>query len=172
MKITIFKTMTLIAICLFSMNSHAQTKEETINWLKEKLNNCIEFSNQQSIDTEDGKFWKMISSWIIGKPTNKIQTIHIDECNIEIKLLVKNIGGTSELVPITMVFPTSGIKVHKNGWFLYSTDIGHYTVDGKEYYVNIIPQLNIRNKEENIYERLQTALDHLATFCPKKKETF
>lgn len=77
-----------------------------------------------------------------------------------------------ELFPITFVLPTSGIKVHKNGWFYYGSDIGHYTVDGKEYYISIIPQLNIRSKEENIYERLQTALEHLATFCPKKKEMF
>ena len=38
MKTTIFKTMTLIAIYLFSMNSHAQTKEETLEWLNVKKN--------------------------------------------------------------------------------------------------------------------------------------
>lgn len=32
--------------------------------------------------------------------------------------------------------------------------------------------IRIKNGEEKLYERLQKAVDHLATFCPKKKETF
>lgn len=38
MKATILKTIAIIAICLFSVSSYAQTKEETISWLNVKKN--------------------------------------------------------------------------------------------------------------------------------------
>ena len=41
MKTTILKNIAITAICLFSMSSYAQTKEETISWVKEKLTKYI-----------------------------------------------------------------------------------------------------------------------------------
>lgn len=163
--------MTLIAICLLSMNSHAQTKKETISWLKEKLDKCIGFSNDLGAYDNKGLF-AMNYYGTKGKPDNKIQTILIDECKLEIKLLVKSSGDSRELVPVTFVLPINGIKIIQDGYFLYNSNIAFYTIKEKEYYKNLIYDVYLQNKEENIYERLQTALDHLATFCPKKKETF
>lgn len=39
MKNTILKTIAIFALYLFGLNSYAQTKDETINWIKEKLKN-------------------------------------------------------------------------------------------------------------------------------------
>lgn len=105
------------------------------------------------------------------KPANRILTIQMDECNIDIQFLVMKCEDASELIPVTLVLPTIGIKV-KNSHFSYSANIAYYAREGTKYYTDSPELISIQDKEENILERLQKALDHLATFCPKKKETF
>lgn len=171
MKTTILKNIAITAICLFSMNSYAQTKEETISWVKEKLDKCVGYSNDLGVFKND-ELHTMNYSGTNGKPANKIEIILVNECNIEIRLLVKTPDDSKELIPVTFVLPINGIKIIQDGFFLYSSKKAYYTVREKEYYTNFIYDVYIQNKEDNIYERLQIALDHLATFCPKKKETF
>jgi len=60
MKATILKTMAIFTLCLFSMNSYSQSKEETISWLNEKLD-----------------------KYLIGRQADtKMLEININECEI------------------------------------------------------------------------------------------
>ena len=150
----------------------AQTKEETISWLKEKLDKCIDINIGSAI-TNYGKEGSMSVDYykLNDKPANKILTIQLDECNLEIKFLVRKYEDVSELIPVTLVLPTIGIKLI-NSHFSYSAKIAYYAKEGTKYYTDSPVLISIQNKEENILERLQKALDHLSTFCTKKKETF
>jgi hypothetical protein len=44
--------------------------------------------------------------------------------------------------------------------------------DESERYNNNVLGIKIEPREENIHSRIEKALKHLATFCPKKKEAF
>ena len=68
------------------------------------------------------------------------------------------VGGTDDkTIKIKIKGDLQGIRVK------------HY--DDTERFIDF-SQLDIIRGEEKLVERLQKALDHLATFCPKTKETF
>lgn len=162
----------MMCFCLLNFIGYGQTKEETIGWLKEKLGKSLYIGNGWGIQ-RNGGLSSMDSDYfhLDKQPANIIQKISIDECNIKIEILIRKDDDVSKLVPVTWVFPTMGIKVI-DGVFFYKSKIFYYTYEGKEYYPSTTLSINIQANEENLNDRLKKAFDHLATFCPKKKETF
>ncbi len=148
MKTTILKTITLLAICLCSLNSYGQTQEETINWLKDKLTSCL-------VPTEAG---------------NEIKIIYFNECQFEYQIVLKNneTHYTQYIVPITNIVITDKGEIKNKSVVIKRFSSDNHTSE----FVYKTFFSGIRNCEEDIYGRLQKALDHLSTFCPKKKETF
>ncbi|MBC7507740.1 MAG: hypothetical protein H7320_03185 [Ferruginibacter sp.] len=135
----------IIILCLFvSVTNHAQaqTKEETITWLKEKLMKYMyHYANVKgSIDVNLSEChinityrWDSKDRWY-AIPTNEVI-----------------IDGAGFHMKIAGIKDGEGSKVG----FTYGTE-----------------NIEIKKGEENLFERLQKAIDHLATFCPKTKETF
>ncbi|MEY3499947.1 MAG: hypothetical protein RL308_1616 [Bacteroidota bacterium] len=142
----------LITICLLiaaTCSVKAQTKEETISWLKEKLTTCLK----------------------VPYPSQSIEIISITECELVIR---HNMNFIVEgKVFIQYKIPTSsiiiGYRIKNKFETIEYVDTWHHE-DGKS--STISDAIYLANTEEKIYERLQKAFDHLATFCPKKKETF
>lgn len=150
MNATILKTILLIAFFLFNLNSQAQTKEETINWMQQKLQAYLYFD------------WFSASAEDVN--------IKITECFITINYTYSyyengkklSYPGHSYIIPTDGVeFSSSRIKM-KNG-IESILDNSKLTND---------TNFGIKIGEEEIVERLNKAVANLATFCPKKKETF
>lgn len=140
----------LFTICLMMaipVLANAQTKEETITWLKEKLKTCMVEQNSNT------------------------RLVSIDECQFTIQydqLYNNNTKDTDE-----MSFPFDGVTI-KDGELIYDLDvIEHISRVGndKKYYKKKSGIL-LRLCETDIFTRMQKAMQHLSTFCPKKKETF
>ena len=70
-------------------------------------------------------------------------------------------------------FPTADIIIDvKAGKIKYKNAVIKSLKDNKIFYSKDELHISLRNGENDIYTRIQKALDHLATFCPKKSETF
>lgn len=124
------------SFCLLNTISYGQTKEETISWLKEKLDKCIEIHLASAINNIGKEAIMSVDYYHLNdKPANRILTIQMDECNIEIQFLVRKCEDASELIPVTLVLPTIGIKV-KNSHFSYSANIAYYAREGTKYYTD------------------------------------
>uniref|UniRef100_UPI0040496C21 hypothetical protein n=1 Tax=Flavobacterium sp. TaxID=239 RepID=UPI0040496C21 len=163
MKTHLFKTFAIIGISLlFSANSYGQTKEETISWLKEKLGKYIPAATY-------GPEFSILSDFKILK---------VDECEISIGYNTKQ-PTTGLFCKIIETFPTNIDSVGREyGGFLFKSEVVKYEQydcsdfsDNKIIYDSFC-SIRIYKGEENIYERIEKALKHLATFCPKKTETF
>lgn len=144
------KAITIFAFLLLSNISFGQTKEETISWLKEKLIKCIDLEILEDFSV-----------------------ISIDECKIVInyRYKVKN-GGTK--YQITLPTDVENIT-NDDGVFRYKAKIiidKNLESEKVHFSDNTWNCLRIAEREENIRERIVKAMKHLATFCPKKKETF
>ena len=144
------KGITIFLLIAATFSAKAQTKEETISWLKEKLTTSLNIylNNSQSIEI-----------------------ISITECELVIR---HNMNFIVEgKVFIQYKIPTSsiiiGYRIKNKFETIEYVDTWHHE-DGKS--STISDSIYLANTEEKIYERLQKAFDHLATFCPKKKETF
>uniref|UniRef100_UPI00404B80C0 hypothetical protein n=1 Tax=Flavobacterium sp. TaxID=239 RepID=UPI00404B80C0 len=143
MKTHFLKTCTIIGISLlFSANSYAQTKEETITWLKEKLGKYM----------MESKFY------------TTIRLVSIDECKI---VFSYSFDDTKYIE----ILPTS-INEINNGHFRYSSNVASNQREGHELKYDNMSNLQLGYREDKIEERVEKALKHLATFCPKKTETF
>lgn len=142
-----------------------QTKEETINWLNEKFEKYL----------------------IYYMPTNKNFSFAINECNIVITAEEKCRNMNVDIhYTIKRTLPVSGVKIDGLGRFIYTTkaiedevnDLINHTTE--KYYSNSSSNfeypcalwVKIDEREENIFSRIEKALNHLATFCLQKKETF
>ena len=142
-KITIMKKLfTLFAIILSIGVANAQTKEETISWLKEKLS-------------------KYMYAWQVSN----IRLESIDECKIVFNF-------TSSYSSWQQILPTSITGINDKGKFLYSASVASTQNQGKEAFFQEYSFLNLEEREENLRARVEKALKHLATFCPKKQEAF
>lgn len=148
-------TICLLVVAAFTVN--AQTEEETISWLKEKFEKNLVPSTNGS------------------KRIENLKVDRITSCEIQISfsLLFLDVSNSSYRA-YKLFFPCNGIKINLDkGTFYYSAEKILIKVDDKDYYQNDSGNnFSIRNAEEDFYKRIQTALDHLATFCPKIKETF
>lgn len=146
----------LITFLLFSITySNAQSKEETITWIKSKLESNLYNSLNKNF-------------------TDKIE---LDECYCTIYYTSKtNMGELKNIVKI----PTEIISI--NEWLVpQQNNIEHYVYKEKKkknvlvskYYnkENSFP-LYIREGEKDLSIRLLKAFKHLNSFCSNKKETF
>ena len=136
-----------LAVILFmatatTNHAQAQTKEETISWLKEKLS-------------------KYMYAWDVSN----IRLESIDECKIVFNY-------TSSYTSWQQILPTSITGINDKGKFLYSASVASTQNQGKEAFFDEDSLLNLEEREENLRARVEKALKHLATFCPKKQETF
>lgn len=165
------KKLILLALCLFaltySQTAQAQTKEETIAWIKEKLEKYV---------------------YTYTKEVEGIWDIHISPCRISYTYSEYDIYHTQYRNAYNLYqvsFPLTSITSIEEG--LGSVDINFdagvvlkkiYVKGGnlKDYTYwkteNYIGLSFIKNAESDLVKRMEKALLHLATFCEKKKETF
>lgn len=153
------KKLLFILTLFISASSFAQTKEETIAWIKEKLEKYAKL---------DGL-------------NEKITVIKVDECEIVLRSDYRMaIYGDKKLYTISEMPITSFKEIKEygaasgfnEGELIFTADVvKHSYYDGSSGYKNK-SFFHIRNREENIYARMEKAIKHLATFCPKKKEAF
>jgi hypothetical protein len=145
-----FRNAFLIAgFCLLNTISYAQTKEETISWLKEKLEKNL----------------------VSGYSIINLKLNEVTPCTYTISFTTTGPGYYGKHHH-KCTLPTEGANIINEGFYYNSQKISG-EVDGEFYSIsNTSGKFSIREGEDNLRERVQKALDHLATFCPKKKETF
>lgn len=137
----------ILLLCLFATTiAQAQTKEETMAWIKNKLQNANKFG--ATVEVTECEV-KVVYKWGI-----RIYQVH----GIEFTKTGQMYTGSDAVRDVVYANYKgfTGIKLIENTGkidFLY-----------RDYICEI--------SEENIIERLQKAFNHLATFCPKKKEVF
>tara|TARA_R110001592_G_scaffold96667_1_gene277493 strand:- start:447 stop:881 length:435 start_codon:yes stop_codon:yes gene_type:complete len=141
-----FKTILLIAFFLFSLNSQAQTKEETISWLQEKLTKYI-----VPYDTSISNI-----------------SITVSSCEITFDYTIDGKYKWQSTIPTDEVIFKDNM-LYTNGERIKRKDITEGTPIR---YQKILYNLKLMEGETDLKARVKKALDHLATFCPKKKETF
>lgn len=160
MKTTTFKTMLLVAFCLFNLNSQAQTKEETISWLKEKLTKyLVECANEKS------------------SRGSKNLLVSISPCEITLEYSYRNkyFDKNDKDDQYKQTIPTDGLTFDDDGMSTTGERVStqRITTNNKQKnYSKKIEGFTLVEGETNLRARVKKALDHLATFCPKKKETF
>lgn len=158
-------TILLTFFMLFSMVSFGQTKEETIAWIKQKFelyylnsNNGIivtvtpcTFTMKYKVD-----FGHSYGTRTITFPVTNI-TFETSDNGISIKFIPNTVQQIDELTQ----------KINSEWSRSKNLKIGDKFVD--KLYVDSI---FLRNKENDLGNRMEKALKHLATFCNKPKETF
>ena len=141
----------LLTICLimtttFTLNAQTRpTKEETISWLQEKLSKYIVSKNNNYNN-------------IIITATSCEIIIDYNTANYKWQMKVP----TDEVIFTLESISTSGERI---------TD-QNITKGTSKVFKNSIDDFNLKEGETDLRARVKKALDHLATFCPKKKETF
>ena len=164
-KLTNKKPMKKLLFCMLifaASTSLAQTKEETIAWLKEKL--------EVAADHYD---WEAEIDWI-----------SINECEIIIKYTCE---GTTYEMSYTEYIPLEGLLIKNDGyrslfWLNYEgikrintyytyqdgTSAGSLSADSFHQWSDI----KINETEPNLHERIIKAINHLSTFCVEEEEPF
>jgi hypothetical protein len=145
------KYVIITLLCLFSTFSYGQTKEETISWLKEKLTSCL----------------------YVDKSPKNLKLVRINECEFVVEHTWFDNKGGSWYKSYTI--PNANIVI-KEGKITSELDVIKYywkdPFDTGTKFQKEVYTIQIRECEPDIYVRIQKAMEHLATFCPKKKETF
>lgn len=145
----------IVTICLLLATAFpvkAQTKEETISWLKEKLEKYLHSKYN-----------------VVDESARMIKSININECTINLIIKYESTGDEFE-----EVLPTNGLIInddnfsHQNEMLIFR-DITH---KGEIKYYKVFTNIYLVEGEPDLRTRVKKALDHLATFCPKKKEIF
>lgn len=136
------KTIITAVLLLFSFSSFAQTQEETIEWIKEKLMNyggrnyvSIEVTPCYIIETFN-------SSGNESRWTNPV--------NVPIRYEINNDNK------INFLYESKLSRGGEVGGEIRTSDHG----------------ISFTNSETDLAERMLKALKHLATFCVEKKEAF
>jgi hypothetical protein len=140
----------IAAFCLLNTVSYGQTKAETISWLNEKLTACL------LPDTYQGK----------------VELVSINECEFVIKYIKETVNGTKQYVTYTI--PTNNVGIDEDNYFRSDLSIIKIYDSSRQdsHYGRWVSEIKVRECETDIYLRIEKALVHLATFCPKKKEAF
>lgn len=149
------KNLITILLLLFLNYSYSQTKSETIDWIKSKL----ELYSYNSLNK------------------NSMDKIELDECYCTFYYTSHtNMGELKNIVKI----PTNIVRI--NEWLVPSkSNVEHYVYKQKRkkikpvsrYYnkENSFP-IYIREGESDLSNRLLKAFKHLNTFCKTKNEAF
>lgn len=162
---------TFLALLAFVSLGQAQTKEETIAWIKEK------FEKYHESGTYKKKSLESKSSDGVGEWT---YSLIITPCYIKLKYSVSDIypgniraGNFKDISfnPSTAKWSTSENGEVISDKKIIELDVISYSEHSNEY-VNNMPFFDY-SKEANLAERMAKALNHLATFCEEtKNETF
>jgi len=148
---------------LFTISSFAQTKEETIAWITEKLEKHGTFSgSNQKIQII--KVTPCEISYIYSEKDGQYYTEKFNPSSSVWKTIEDDNSKDFAYVKVKAV---SGKVIEKyfNNW-----SNGRDISTGDTKYSGHI--LIFYKGEPDMGERLAKALNHLATFCEKKKETF
>lgn len=162
----------VLLICLFAATAgKAQTKDETISWLIEKLSKCI-VSTFSSDESKEFYYY----------------SIQVNECEITIEIKMDRPGETRpgywkrHYDKITLPLSARLEPIQTGGQAVFR--VRAKVIRSVGYYVNYKDErtdwnkldeycgVRVNNMEENIFERINKALSHLASFCPQKKEAF
>ena len=165
------KKLTLL-LCMFAATiAKAQTKEETISWLSEKLSKCI-VSIYASASEKEFYYYN----------------IQVNECEITIEVKMDKPNETRpgywkkyyDKITLPLNARLEVIQTGRQAIFRVKAKV----IKSVGYYVNTNDErkdwnefdeycrIRVNNMEENIFERINKAFNHLATFCPQKKEAF
>ena len=155
-----------LAVILFMANAttnhaQAQTKEETISWLKEKLEQHVTSMTESKV--------------------KQVNIINVSPCEISYKVINEDDSySTYQFNPsnTTSWRMSLGSMDWRNGKFIEyvssSSDnkiVKVYVSEKNE--TNYYRGIDIEQKDSpDIGSRLAKAINHLATFCEKKKEAF
>lgn len=157
MKTILLKAVCLLTFLSFTTMAKAQTKEETIAWISEKI----------------GKYESVIgnSSYRVEVTVAPCKVIYKQFYSVVDGLPTKPVDG-EKVYCSTTEFPTNPIRVESDAIY-WKTKAVNYTDDlwkANRFYEHFY-MLGFE-REENLAERFFKALQHLNTFCEKKKETF
>ena len=150
------KTLLLLLAVMYAGDIFGQTKEETIAWLKEKLNNNLH-------------------NYSGGKEMQSIKLLAIDECSITVIYNLYVYDGTrrtSDYEQITEEIPTNHIEKGIRGFKYKEENVIKKNLTKNPEVSDFVTGFKIGYKEVDIENRILKALKHLSTFCEKKKETF
>jgi hypothetical protein len=150
------KMLLVMFCCLLFTTGYSQSKEETITWLKEKL--------EQS----------MVST--LGTVTD-MKLASLNECEFVIKVISTS-NGWNYYYRFTI--PTKDITINEDGLFYFNREAILYEMlenhkggaVKEKRYSRSSSYIKVANKEADLHNRIAKAFTHLATFCPQKKETF
>ena len=154
----ILRALFLFFLCVSVNSAFAQTKEETIAWLKEK------FANAHLYDFMEP-----------AKQKVKIESINECEVVFTYESKRKEDGGFSRTT-----IPFANLKMKKTGTETYLNVIGNKahaikseceTCESKTYYTSS-SDIEIEETEVDLFSRIEKAAAHLATFCAKNKQAF
>jgi hypothetical protein len=185
------KTFIILSLLLGSFYVQAQTKEETIAWIKEKFEKYIKPNPGITFTGVRGVGWLCFTD-------DATINVQVNECFITITLeqYLSNPYALGKLqnkwhTKITMTLPTEDVK--SIGYYGLSYNLALVKVNGyvnndyddeKGNAQNTIRRkwnnetqyssdfIKIENGEKDIYARIEKAIKHLNSFCPKKKEAF
>ena len=152
------KALFLFLAMMYAGNSYAQTKEETISWLKEK------FANAHLYDFMEP-----------AKQKVKIESINECEVVFTYESKRKEDGGFSRIT-----IPFANLKMEQTGDRNDEKSIGNKakaikseceTCESKTYYTSS-SVIEIEETEVDLFSRIEKAAAHLATFCAKNKQAF
>lgn len=159
-------------LCIGLVN--AQTKEETISWLKEKLGSYLKgesFDTNIYLESLNECEFRIsyVKKWDVEYPNVSLLYRSTQYVTITAPTSIVSIGDT-------FWFSTKAVKYHSHGKKLeFDTKTGDllHTYDFIEEndFRRSIP-LQIEEREADIRGRVEKAFKHLATFCSKKKEIF
>lgn len=144
------KTLLLLLAIIYAGNSFGQTKEETIEWLKEKI-------KKHAVGSEES--------------FTRVEIITVSPCEISYKEVYKDGNYHHEQFD-----PSSSVWEGKTGSGLLRAKAGAVIKATNTSWNNRILYISETaihlNGVPDIAERFAKALNHLATFCQNKKETF
>ena len=152
------KTIITATVMLFALTSsqqtQAQTKEETIAWIKEKLEKSTVFETGSTLGT-----W---SNFTIK---------NIEPCSIVIEY--KYTSPKGEVSDYVQTLPTNNVNIDEVGRLIYTSEVvlDKNISKGKNSFVSK-SEFGIVKNEPDLRNRFLKALNHLATFCVEKKEAF
>lgn len=149
------KLVAIISMCFCLSQVYSQTQEETIAWIKETLENRVEFKEN-----------------VKGYAYLDFKVEKINPCNITITFTDKNLERNYIFAYNTYIIPTKIDSISNKG-AIYSKDAikiiyAQHDKEKSSYYSSYTEVVLIPNNQ-NLHERLKKALDHLNTFC---KEAF
>lgn len=146
------KTIFILLALVCANSSFAQTENETITWLKEKFENNVNLTGDVTVSVTVCE----IKIWDERQSVNRDMRYTFSPSDVDY------IGYDGRIYFKAKTFHIYGEMM--------GVDYDKYQEASqiRDYFAGF----RIEEKEVDIISRMNTALKHLATFCPKKKETF